>query len=99
VSERLLATVLERFAAVTRSVMDASPPILSDGSCALCCMQVAEVPEGEPYVPVVEHDPSECGWWIARNQVAGNDVQEVLRLAHVLRFDGASQARDGRMAP
>lgn len=94
--ERTLATVLERFAAIALSCMDAPAPVRADGTCALCAMQVDEAPEGEGWAPVVDHDPSECGWWIAGNQVSQSDVNEVRRLAHVLRYDGASRAVDGR---
>lgn len=94
--DRTLAAALERMAAVAQSVMDAGPPVLADGTCAHCLLQVDEPADDAPAVPVVEHDPSECGWWIARNQLCQADVTEVRRLAHVLRYDAASKAADGR---
>lgn len=95
-TDRTLAAALERFAAIVQSVMDSGPPVAADGQCTMCLMQVAEPPADAPPAPVVDHDPSECGWWIARTQVSQSDVNEVRRLAHVLRYDAASPERDGR---
>jgi len=92
-TEKTLADVLERFAAITQSAMDAAAPIRSDGTCTMCLMQVDEPPADEAPAPVVDHDPSECGWWIARNRVSQADVNEVRRLAHVLRYNGGGERR------
>jgi hypothetical protein len=89
-SAKPLALVLERFAAIAQSAMDSGPPIDPEGMCRMCLMQVEEPPADRPIVPIVDHDPSECGWWIARNQVSQSDVNEVRRLAHVLRYDGTT---------
>ncbi len=84
--DQSLAAVLGRLAAIAQSAMDSPAPIRADGSCALCTMQVAEPPDDTPHIPIVDHDPSECGWWIARNEVSQADVNEVRRLAHVLAY-------------
>jgi hypothetical protein len=90
--DRTLPAALERFAAIAQSLMDAPAPILADGTCAACGMQVANPPGDLSGLLVVDHDPSDCGWKIARTQVSQSDVNEVRRLAHVLRYDAAKRS-------
>jgi hypothetical protein len=77
VTEKTLSDVLDRFAAVVQSVMDAGAPVNNRGKCALCLVEVERH----------DHDP-DCGWQIAHNQVSQSDVNEVRRLARVLRYNG-----------
>lgn len=76
-----LADVIDRAAAVLQSLGVAPGPVLQDGHCALCCLNMNER----------EHDP-ECGWVLAR-KASSNDVSELQRLARVLRYDGSPVTR------
>jgi hypothetical protein len=92
--DRSLAAALERFAAIVQSLMDSAAPVGGDGKCAVCDMQVDDpVGPADLDARIAGHDPSECGWWIARNQCCQADVNEVRRLAHVLRYDAGQQRR------
>lgn len=74
---KTLADVLDRMAAVAQSVMDGGAPSDDDNDCPMCLLKACGVDE---------HDP-DCGYRIARH-MSQADLNEVRRLARVLRYDG-----------
>lgn len=73
-----LSDVLERMTAAAQSLMDSARPSDEHNDCPMCLLPATEATERDP----------DCAWRIAKAGLSQADVNEVLRLARVLRYDG-----------